>query len=411
MTVAEHAGFRALFAPGPFRRFFASRAISLIGDAVVPTALALTMTELGYSPGWLGGMLAAAILPKVIFLVFGGIAADRMAKRPLMVASSIACGSAQLITVALLVSGANLWWALVCQAVYGVSVAAGYPATFGYLPHCVPPQHLGAANALMGGWTGAAALLGPAITAACFALGDAAWALAFDGVSFLLAAGLLWGLPRGTAVTDGADRGGISALKDGWRAMQGLPWLLRMTIVDSSILLLVSAPFMVLGPALVSQRMSANTWALLMLLFAAGELAGSLISGRMTLPRPILAAALSLLAMGLPPLCLAAGAGLMPLSAAQVLAGASVGAYGVLVTTAVQRAVPREHLSKVGALSSIGSFAFLPIGYMMAPLIAALTGPAPLLWAAAVWTVVSVTALASDRRLRGFRGPGGALTH
>lgn len=92
-------------------------------------------------------------------------------------------------------------------------------------------------------------------------------------------------------------------------------------------------------------------------------------------------------------------------------AGASVGAYGVLVTTAVQRSVPQEHLSKVGALSSVGSFAFLPIGYVMAPLIAALTGPTPLLWAAAAWTVVSVTALASDRRLRGFRGPEGALTH
>ncbi|QOV37339.1 MFS transporter [Streptomyces ferrugineus] len=409
--MGERAGFRVLFAPGPFRRFFASRAISLLGDAVVPTALALAMTELGYSAGWLGAILAAAILPKVVFLVFGGIAADRMAKRPLMVASSIVCGTAQITTVAVLVSGAGIWWALVCQGIYGVSVAAGHPATFGYLPHCVSPRHLGAANALMGAWTGGAALLGPAITAACFALGDAAWALAFDGVSFLLAAALLWGLPRGAAVGADADRVGVSALQDGWRAMQKLPWLLRMTAVDSSILLLVSAPFMVLGPALVSQRMSANSWALLMLLFAAGELVGSLVSGKLSLPRPILVAALSLLAMGLPPMFLAAGAGLASLSVAQVLAGASVGIYGVLVTTAVQQAVPREHLSKVGALSSVGSFAFLPLGYVMAPLIAALTGPTPLLWAAAAWTVVSVAALASDQRLRRFHSPKGALTH
>ncbi|MBR8642372.1 MFS transporter [Streptomyces tuirus] len=410
MTVVEQAGFRALFVPGPFRRFFASRAISLVGDAVVPTALALTMTELGHSQGWLGGMLAAAILPKIVFLIFGGIAADRMAKQRLMAASSIVCGSAQLITAAVLVSGTSLWWALLCQGVYGVSVAVGHPATFGYLPHCVTPQHLGAANALIGGWTGAAALLGPAITAACLALGGAAWALTFDGASFLLAAALLWNLPRGTTDTDGADREGISALRDGWRAMRTVPWLLRMTVVDSSILLLVSAPFMVLGPSLVAQRLSADAWALLMLLFAAGELAGSLVSGRMKLPRPILCAALSLLAMGLPPLCLAVGAGLAPLSVAQLLAGASVGAYGVLVTTAVQRSVPQQHLSKVGALSSVGSFAFLPLGYVMAPLIAAVTGPAPLLWAAAAWTVVSVAALASDRRLRMPNGPEGALT-
>lgn len=68
MTVAAtNAGFRALFAPGPFRRFFASRAISLIGDAVVPTALALTMTELGYSPGWLGGCWPLPSSPRSSF--------------------------------------------------------------------------------------------------------------------------------------------------------------------------------------------------------------------------------------------------------------------------------------------------------------------------------------------------------
>ncbi|GAA3487629.1 MFS transporter [Streptomyces cremeus] len=405
MTVtAEQAGYRALFAAGPFRRFFASRAVSLIGDAVVPTALALAMTELGYSSGWLGGMLAAAILPKIVFLVFGGIAADRTAKRPLMVASSIVCGSAQFITVIVLISGADPWWAVLCQGAYGISVAAGYPAAFGYLPHCVPAQHLRPANALIGAWTGAAALLGPVITAVCFALGNAVWALALDGLSFLLAAVLLWGLPRGAAAVGEGVGQGVSAMREGWRAMRGLPWLLRMTLVDSTILLLVSAPFMVLGPGLVTQRMSANAWVLLMLLFAAGELLGSLVAGRVALPRPVFTAALSLLAMGLPPLLLAAGSGLAPLAVVQVLAGASVGAYSVLVTTAVQRSVPQEHLSMVGALASVGSFAFLPAGYVLAPLIASWTGPTPVLWAAAAWTAASVTTLATDRRLREFRG-------
>ncbi|MFI1189010.1 MFS transporter [Streptomyces californicus] len=405
MTVTTgQVRYRALFAAGPFRRFFASRAISLVGDAAIPTALALAMTELGYSPAWLGGMLAAAILPKVVFLVFGGIAADRTAKRPLMVASSIVCGSAQLITVIVLVSGADLWWALLCQATYGISVAAGYPATFGYLPHCVPAQHLGPANALISAWTGAAALLGPVVTAVCFALGDAAWALVLDGLSFLLGAALLWGLPRGAATVEKGEGQGASAMREGWRAMRRLPWLLRMTLVDSTILLLVSAPFMVLGPGLVTERMSAASWTLLMLLFAAGELLGSLFSGRVALPRPVFTAALSLLAMGLPPLFLALGSGLAPLAAAQVLAGASVGAYSVLVTTAVQRSVPREHLSKVGALASVGSFAFLPVGYVLAPLIASWTGPTPLLWAAALWTAASVAVLVADRRLREFRG-------
>jgi MFS family permease len=76
----------------------------------------------------------------------------------------------------------------------------------------------------------------------------------------------------------------------------------------------------------------------------------------------------------------------------------------VLVNTAIQQNVPADRLSRVGAISSIGSFAFLPLGYVLAPLIAGVVGPEPVLWIAAVWTVASVSALVADRTLREF-GP------
>lgn len=371
---------------------------------MVPTALALSLVERGSSAGWLGGMMAAAILPKVLFLAFGGVAADRFFKQPLMIAAALVCAAAQLGTAAVLMTDSSLWIALACQAVFGVAMAIGYPATFGYLPHCVDPKDIGAANALIGAWTGTASLLGPAIAAAVVALGSPPLALLADGLSFLVSAALLVGLPRGGP--SGETQGGLAALRDGWQALRTLPWLLRMTVVDSLILLLVAAPFMVLGPGIV-QRISANGWALLMISFAVGELLGSLASGRVPLRRPILTAALGLLAMGFPPLLLAAGAGVWPLCAAQFFAGAGIAAYGVLVNTAIQQTVSAEHLSRVGAISSIGSFAFLPLGYVMAPLLAGLFGAAPLLWIAAAWTAVSVVGLITDRELRDF-GPGGA---
>ncbi|WP_330328516.1 MFS transporter [Streptomyces sp. NBC_00536] len=390
-----------LFKAPVFRRFFISRAISLIGDAVVPTALALSLVAREASAVWLGAMMAAAILPKVLLLALGGVAADRLPKRPLMAASSIVCGLTQIGTAAVFMAGLSLWWALACQAVFGMSMAIGYPATFGYLPHCVEPADLGAANALVGAWTGAASLLGPTVAAVSAALGPPSAALAADGASFLVSAALLAGLPRGEA--GGPPQPAGAGLREGWQALRGLPWLLRMTVVDSLILLLVAAPFMVLGPGIV-QHLSPNGWALLMVSFALGELLGSLACGRLRLRRPILTAALGLLAMGLPPLLLAAGAGVPALCAAQFLAGAGIAAYGVLVNTAIQQTVPADRLSRVGAISSIGSFAFLPLGYVLAPLLAGVVGPEPLLWIAAVWTLASVGALVSDRALREF-GP------
>lgn len=394
---------RAVLRGRYFRRFFASRVVSLAGDAVVPTALALSLTQQGWSAGWLGGMLAAALLPKVVFVALGGAAADRWPKLPLMVISSIVCGIAQLATALLLATHSGLWWALGCQAVYGVSTAVGYPATFGYLPTCVAPEHLAAANSLLGAWGGAASLAGPAVTALLATLGEPWLALALDAVSFLLGAALLAGLPPGGSV--GRISQGASALRDGWNELRRLSWLLRVTIVDSLILLLVTAPFIVLGPGLV-RHLAHDAWALLMLLFAAGELLGSLAAGRTNLKHPIRGASLGLLAMGLPPLLLAAGSGLGPLCVAETLAGAGVGSYGVLVNTAIQQTTAPEHLSKVGAISNVGSFVFLPLGYVLAPPLAVLVGPKPLLWVASAWTVVSVVALSAGRQVRNFRGAG-----
>lgn len=402
LTASDTASFKSLWGEGAFRRFFISRSISFLGDALPPTALALSLLERGSPVLWLGGILAAALLPKVLFLAFGGIAADRFDKLPLMIWSSVLCGTAQLITSFVLVTDLSLWLALTCQVVYGISMAVGHPATFGYLPHCVRPAQLGPANAMLGAWAATASLLGPAITAGLAALWSPALALGVDGLSFLLAGLLLVGLPPGGAT--GQQPGGLAALRDGWAALRSLPWLLRMTLVDSLILLFVAAPVMVLGPGIV-QRVSVSGWALLMLCFAAGELCGSL-SGRVRFTRPILVAALGLLAMAAPPALLAARAGITPLCVAQFFAGASVSAYGVLVNTAIQKSVPADRLSRVGAISSMGSFAFLPLGYVLAPVLAAAVGTRPLLWIAAGWTVLSVLMLVSDRDLRahGARG-------
>ena len=178
---AQPFSYRTVLGIRGFRRFFVSRAVSMVGDAVVPTALTLSLTERSSGAGWLGALLAAALLPKVIFLTFGGVAADRSPKLPLMAVSSVVCGVAQLATALILVMDGGLWWAFACQVFYGISVALGHPATFGYLPHCVGPEHLGTANALLAAWTGAASLLGPAVTAVFAALGSPSLALAFDG--------------------------------------------------------------------------------------------------------------------------------------------------------------------------------------------------------------------------------------
>jgi MFS family permease len=383
-----------------FRRFYISRVISLAGDAMVPTALTLSVVDRGASPGWLGATLAAAILPKVLFLAYGGVAGDRFGKRNLMIGSALVCGASQLATALPLFTGGSLWWVLACQVVYGLSIAVGFPATFGYLPHCVERHQLGAANALLGACVAVTSMLGPAIAAGLLLAGPPPVLLIVDGASFLLGACCLVGLPAGGPT--GRVDGGIAALRDGWRALREVPWLLRMTIVDSLILMLVAAPFIVLGPEIVQRQLN-HGWALVLASFSAGEFVGSIASGRIRLRRPLLAAALGLVLMAFPPLLLAAGASVGALCVAEFGAGIGIAAYGVLVNTAIQRLVPPGYLARVSAISSIGSFAALPVGYLLAAPLAGVLGAGPLLLLASAWTLVSVGALASDRELRRVR--------
>jgi MFS family permease len=382
-----------------FRRFFVSRAVSLLGDAVVPTAVTLSLIQRDSSGRWLGAMLAAALLPKILLLAVGGVAGDRLAKLPLMMASAAVCGGMQLATALVLVADGSLWWALAFQIGYGISIAIGYPAAFGYLPHCVEPARLASANGLLSATTAATSLVGPAVTAGIASVADPALALGVDGATFLVSAILLAGLPRGGPT--GRVSRGVAALREGWHALRALPWLLRMTIVDGLMLLVVVAPFMVLAPAFV-EHLGPSSWALLMLAFAAGELFGSLAGGRVQLLHPLLIASLGLLAVGVPPLLIALRAGTAPLLVAQLLAGIGIGAYTVVVNTATQRSASPEYLARVNALVSIGSFALLPLGYVLAPAVATVTGSNALLWIAAGWPVLSVFALLVGRDLRRF---------
>lgn len=389
----------------PFRRFFASRFISLAGDAVVPTALTLSLIEGGWSTSWLAVILSAALLPKLVFLSFGGIVADLWPQQPLLIATSLLCAGTQLASAILLITHSSPWWVLACQACYGAATAVALPATFGYLVKCARPEQLGSANALLGAASGAASLLGPAVTGLLTLLGPAPLGLAADGLSFLLSTLLLIGLPRGDPVGGTGSRApGLSALREGWHALRRIPWLLSITLASSSITMMVTAPFMVLAPTLV-QRMEPRGWTVLMVVFAVGELLGSAAAGRRPPARPMLWSAVSLLVLCLPPLALTVNAGLVALCGAQFAAGLGVGAYLVLTSTAIQHAAAPEQLSRVGALSSVTSLVFKPLGYVLAPVLSAAIGTHGVLLTAVVWAVIVVAVLLTRPAIRAHRSP------
>ena len=85
-----------------FRYLFSGRVTSLLGSAIAPIALAFAVLDLTGSPTSLGIVLAARSLPQVVFMLVGGVVADRWPRQLVMVGANALSGTAQAAVALLL---------------------------------------------------------------------------------------------------------------------------------------------------------------------------------------------------------------------------------------------------------------------------------------------------------------------
>src|SRR3954447_25889993 len=112
-----------------FRLCFTGQAVSLLGDAITPFALAWAVLDLTGSASDLGYVIAAKTAPLVIFLLAGGVFADRLPRRAVMLTADVARMAIQATTAALLLSAsATIWELAVLQAFAGTATAFFNPA-------------------------------------------------------------------------------------------------------------------------------------------------------------------------------------------------------------------------------------------------------------------------------------------
>jgi ribosomal protein L11 methyltransferase len=176
----------------PFFLLFTGRTISLLGSTVAPVALAFAVIDLTGSPSDLGLVLAASFLPQILFLVVGGVWADRIPRHIVMVGADLVGAAAQAaIAVLLLLDRAEIWHVVVVAVVRGISAAFFMPASSGVVPQTVRPEHLQQANGLLGLTRNATALGGAAFGGLLVAGVGPGWALAVQRF-----ARLCRGLPR-----------------------------------------------------------------------------------------------------------------------------------------------------------------------------------------------------------------------
>ena len=122
---------------------FLGRVSSYAGSTFAIVALPFAVLELTGSTTDVGLVVASRSLPQVVFMLVGGIWADRLPRHALMVGTNVVSAIAQGATAALLLTGnAEIWELAALQALGGTATAFFFPASTGLVPQTVPATQL-----------------------------------------------------------------------------------------------------------------------------------------------------------------------------------------------------------------------------------------------------------------------------
>ena len=377
-----------------FRFLFLGRTTSFIGNAFANVALAFAVLDLTGSKADLGYVLAARSVPQVIFLLVGGIWADRLPRHLVMVTSNVASGVSQgAIAVLLLTGHAQVWHLMALGAVNGLSSAFFFPAAVGIVPQTVPQRMLQSANAILrlgtnASWIGGAALGGLVVAATSPGTG-----IAVDAASFFLAAAFL-ALVRIPKTLRMEASNFLAELNDGWREFVSRAWLWSIVLQFGFVNGIQLGTEGVLGPAIAKDHLGgAAAWGLILTAQSLGLVAGGLILLRLR-PRRILLAATFGYMLTIPFLLgLSGPVSVVALIGLAALAGIGSETFGVLWDTAIQQEIPQEKLSRVSSYDALGSFVLIPFGLAVAGPVSELIGTRETILSAAAISLTATLAV------------------
>lgn len=309
-----------------YRLFFGAQIVSVTGtwmQSVAQMWLVLHLTGSGLA---LGITAALQFTPILLFGTWGGLVADRVDKRRLLMLTQAAAGTVALTLAALTLSGHIQLW-----MVYSLAFALGCvnlldnPSRQSFVTEMVGPDRLANAVSLNSSVFTAARVIGPAVAGILVAFVGTGWCFLYNGLSYFP---VVFALSRMRpdelfrAKPVARARGQIKeGLRYAWeRPTLRIPLLLMLVVGSLGFNFSVLLPLM----ARFSFHSGASTFGVMMSMMGAGAFAGALASARRERPthRLVGLAALAfgflLLAVAAMPLLSLELAALVPLGFAMI---------------------------------------------------------------------------------------------
>ena len=371
----------ALFANRSYRNLWISTVLTIVAMTAFPIALAISVLDAGGSATILGLILGVRIVAGVIFAPIGGVWADRLPRRTVLIAAD---GFRAVIgSIVVFVEPESIsFWALGAIIFFmGVSDAFGGPAVGAIIPSILPDHLLPVGNVVRGIATKGGTIAGPGIAGVLIvSFGTHATYIA-TSCFFLLGAAMLF------RVTEKPNAQGqrepekfLHEVKEGLRVVWYYKWIAAMIVMATFQLMMVVGVENVLLPVITKRDFgTAAVYATAAALFSAGGLISAIISIKMKIKNP---GTVAVVVWGLfifAPLVLAFPSSRELIYLAYFLAGFSVGPWEAFWFTTVQREVPAEYQARVFSIDYMGTVGLLPLGMAIAGPLADWLGERPLL--------------------------------
>jgi MFS family permease len=381
-----------------FGWFFAARTVNLLGLTMANVALAFAVLDLTGSAADLGLVLAAHTVPLLLFLLVGGVVADRWPRRLVMQGGNLLSAAAQgLLALLVLTDHADLGTMMALSAVNGLASAVTFPAMAGVLPQVVERRDLQQANVLLSMSRGALTVVGPSLAALLVVTVGPGWALAVDALCWALSAAALLGVRLPAAPARPAERSSpLADLREGWDLFRGTTWLWVVVAGFAVLNALHSGAWLTLGPAQARATFGEQGWGLVLSAEAAGLLLTTVVMLRVRLQRPLLWGMVGMTAAGVPLLLLGLAPRLWLLVAVAVLAGVGFEIFNLGWNLAMQEHVEERQLSRAYSYDALGSYVAMPLGQLtIGPLGEAIGYARVLAGAGVLWLAVCAVVLTS----------------
>ncbi|HET6258648.1 MFS transporter [Pseudonocardia sp.] len=394
-----------------YRLLATSMAASLFASGLWLVAIVYQVIALDGGPSELSVVAAASSVGLLVSVLIGGVAADRLPKRAVMIAvEAVRIASAGTAGVLGVTGALQLWHLAVIAFVVGAAEAFFYPAYSAILPTLLPPDELLAANGVEGTLRPIAQqALGPALAGVLVG--------AFvPGISLLLAAGiyalaLVALLAMRTAPVTPMEAGNsvLADLVEGFRYLFRTGWLFATLAFATLYVLVLIGPIEVLLPFAVRDQVGggASSFALVLGAFGIGGAVGSIVVSSWRLPRRYLTAMILLWGAGAAPLVLiGVTRHLWVMAAATFVVGFTGAVATVIWGTLLQRRVPPHLLGRVSSLDFFVSLALMPVSMALAGPVGEWLGvPMTFVLAGAVPVFLAVAAIV------GWRLPADEIAH